>query len=207
MFITFEGIDGSGKSTQIKLLTDLLNNWGYKVKVLREPGSTEFSEEIRKILLFKHFDIGAVTELMLFDAARSHLAVHEIIPALERGEIVLCDRFYDSTTAYQGYGRGLNLEDVSVVNKIATGGLKPDLTFFLDVSLAISNDRIKYTESDRIEAAGNEFFNKVRNGFLEIARNEPERVIVINSEAKVEETQNKIINILKQKVPGLFKNL
>jgi len=207
MFITFEGIDGSGKSTQIQLLKDLLIKAGHKVRVLREPGSTEFSERIRDILLSKHFDIGAVTELMLFDAARSHLVRHEILPALEAGEIVLCDRFYDSTTAYQGYGRGLNLDDVHRVNSIATDGLKPDITFFLDVSLTVSNDRTKHAESDRIESSGNEFFEKVRNGFLEIARKEPERVIVINSEAKIETTLQKIVNILQSKEPDLFTNL
>ena len=204
MFITFEGIDGSGKSTQIKLLTETLRQHGHSVKVLREPGSTAFSEKIRDILLSKTFEIDAITELLLFDAARSHLVKNEILPALEKNQIVLCDRFYDSTTAYQGYGRGLNLYDVRKINEIATGGLKPDITFFLDISLSVSEDRTKDIESDRIESSGSDFYNKVRNGFLEIAKQEPERVIVINSENKITDTQVKIIEVLKRRFPVLF---
>ncbi len=207
MFITFEGIDGSGKSTQIELLKDMLIKSGRKVKVLREPGSTGFSEKIRELLLSNDFEIGAISELLLFNAARSHLIEYEILPALANGEIVLCDRFYDSTTAYQGYGRGININDVNMVNKIATGGLAPDITFFLDLSLAVSNERTKNMESDRIESSGNEFFENVRKGFLKIADMEPDRVIVINSDEKIEDTHRKIINILKTKKPKLFESL
>ncbi len=203
MFITFEGIDGSGKSTQIKLITEVLQKHGYSVKVLREPGSTEFSEKIREILLSKQFDIDATTELLLFNAARSHLVKHEIAPALNKGSIVLCDRFFDSTTAYQGYGRKLNLEAVKKVNYTATGGLKPDITFFLDISITTSTKRTEDMELDRIEEEGDTFFEKVRQGFLEIARQEPERVIVISSESSIDETHSKIIHVLKQKFPNL----
>ena len=204
MFITFEGIDGSGKSTQLKLIKKDLIAAGHKVKVLREPGSTGFSEEIRQILLSKKHEIAPVTELLLFDAARSHLVREEILPALHDNMIVLCDRFYDSTMAYQGYGRGLKLEDVRKVNEIATGGLKPDITFFLDVSIFTSYFRTKDIVSDRIESAGDEFFKRVRRGFLEIAKNEPDRVIVINSESKVEDTHKHIKQILRQRFPELF---
>ena len=203
MFITFEGIDGSGKSTQIRLITEVLQKHGYSVKVLREPGSTEFSEKIREILLSKQFDIDATTELLLFNAARSHLVKHEITPALDKGSIVLCDRFFDSTTAYQGYGRKLNIDDVTKVNHIASGGLKPDITFFLDISIPTSTKRTEDMESDRIEESGDTFFEKVRQGFLEIARQEPERLIVISSESSIDETHSKIIHVLKQKFPNL----
>lgn len=205
MFITFEGIDGSGKSTQIKLLTETLRKHGHSVKVLREPGSTEFAEKIRDILLSKTFEIDAITELLLFDAARSHLVRNEILPALANNQIVLCDRFYDSTTAYQGYGRGLNLTDVHQVNEIATGGLKPDITFYLDISLSVSEYRTKDIEADRIESSGNDFYKKVRKGFLEISNLEPTRLVVINSEAEIKDTQAKIIDILNKRFPELMK--
>jgi dTMP kinase len=205
MFITFEGIDGSGKSTQLKLLARELENAGHKVKVLREPGSTPFSEKIREILLSNRFDIAPLTELLLFEASRSHLVQNEILPALKNNEIVICDRFYDSTTAYQGYGRGLNLDDVRRMNAIATGGLQPDITFFLDVSVFTSYFRTKDIASDRIEAAGDEFFNRVRSGFLKIAEQEPDRVIVINSESKIEDTHRKIMSIIRKKFPHLIK--
>ncbi len=205
MFITFEGIDGSGKSTQLKLLAKELETAGHKVNVLREPGSTIFSEKIREILLSNKFEISPVTELLLFEASRSHLVKYEILPALENNEIVICDRFYDSTTAYQGFGRGLNLEDVMRLNKIATGGLKPDITIFLDVSIFTSYFRTKDFASDRIESSGDEFYERVRQGFLKIAEWEPERVIVVNSESKIENTHKNIMEIIRAKFPQLFK--
>ena len=201
MFISFEGIDGSGKSTQIKLLKKYLEGLGYDVITLREPGGTVLSEKIREMLLSHKYEIQPVTELLLFEAARSNLVEEIIKPAIAAGKIVLCDRFYDSTTAYQGYGRDIPVDDVLYCHKIATNGLKPDITFFLNVSITTSNYRSINREVDRIEASGDDFFEKVKYGFHEIAKSEPERVFVINSELKIEETQMKIINILKNKFP------
>jgi len=203
MFITFEGIDGSGKSTQLDLLKNYLTEKGRSVIKLREPGGTEFSEAIRDLLLSTDYDIDALTELLLFDAARSHLVSKIIKPALKRGDVVLCDRFYDSTTAYQGYGRGLDLEKVKTINKTAAAGLIPDITFFLDVSLEVSLKRSNDRESDRIELAGNDFFTKVRDGFQQIAKSEPDRIVIINSESELYETHSKIINVLETKFPNL----
>ena len=205
LFISFEGPDGSGKTTQIRLLAEWLRADGHTVVLTREPGGTPIGDQIRAVL---HDPLNtamvARAEILLYSASRAQHVAQRIRPALAAGKIVISDRYADSTIAYQGYGRGLNLDDVHRVNSIATDGLKPDITFFLDVSLTVSNDRTKHAESDRIESSGNEFFEKVRNGFLEIARKEPERVIVINSEAKIETTLQKIVNILQSKEPDLF---
>ena len=201
MFISFEGIDGSGKSTQIKLLRNYLLTLGYDVITIREPGGTPLSEQIRSILLSNKFEISSVTELLLFEAARSNLVEKVIKPALDSGKIVICDRFFDSTTAYQGFGRGLSIEDVVYCHKIATAGLKPDITFFLNVTIATSNFRSMNRMMDRIESAGDDFFARVNQGFHEIAKSEPDRIFIIDSENKINDTQTKIIEILRQKFP------
>lgn len=194
MFITFEGIDGCGKSTQLQLIGDLLESKGCVVHKLREPGGTQLSESIRNLLLSNKNQINDISELLLFEAARSNLVESVIKPALERGECVLCDRFFDSTTAYQGYGRQINPDIIKTCNLIATGGLKPELTFYLKLSLSNSKLRAGDREKDRIEKAGDEFFIRVMNGFEEIAQSEPERVKIIDAEGSIEETKNKIIS-------------
>ncbi|MBN2732111.1 MAG: dTMP kinase, partial [Balneolaceae bacterium] len=136
MFITFEGIDGSGKSTQIALLRNKLLEEGHKVTVFREPGGTEVSEKIRALLLNPDFDIHPVTELLLFSSARAQLISEKVRPLLNKNEVVILDRFYDSTTAYQGYGRSsLPLQDIHRLNKIASHNIVPDITFYLKISL------------------------------------------------------------------------
>jgi dTMP kinase len=205
MFITFEGIDGSGKSTQIKLLKEYFLEMGYDVICIREPGGTELSEQIRSLLLYGKNKISPVTELLLFEAARSSLVEEVIKPAIEKGRIVISDRFFDSTTAYQGYGRGLNIQNIEFTNTLATNQLSPDITFFLDVSVKTSNYRSMHRNMDRIEASGNDFFSKVRLGFHDIAKKHPERIFIINAEDIIYNTHNKILDILIDKYPQLKK--
>jgi dTMP kinase len=180
MFITFEGLDGSGKTTQVKLLADRLSRQNQNVLVLREPGGTEVGEKIRAILLDRNIHgMTTVSEFFLFSASRAQLVEEVIRPALAGGIVVLCDRFYDSSTAYQGWGRKLPLDAIEVINRCATGGLTPDLTFFLDLPVADVEKRInRLRGKDRMESIGQDFYERVRQGYLEIARNEPRFRIV-----------------------------
>ncbi len=200
MLITFEGIDGSGKSTQISLLKDKLTSLGYTVKVFREPGGTLLSEEIRELLLNTDLEIDSVTELLLFSSARSQLMAEEVLPALKREEIVILDRFYDSTTAYQGYGRkSLPLDQIQQINNIASHGRTPDLTFYLRLSLDASNQRRAHLNKDRMERAGDQFFENVIRGFDELAKKE-ERFIVVEASKTIEEIHEKIVDTVYSKM-------
>ena len=185
LFITFEGGDGCGKTTQIKLLDEYLRFKGYKTLLTREPGSKGLGIKLREILLNYDGDVSPTCESFLFLADRAQHVDCIIKPALEEGVIVLCDRHTDSTVAYQGYGRGLDLEQIHNLNNIATNGLKPDLTIVLDVDVETSQNRVG-SEKDRMESAGIEFHKKVRNGYLEIAKEEPQRVKVINANNTIE---------------------
>lgn len=197
MLITFEGIDFCGKSTQIKLLEKYLVNNKIETKIIREPGGTEISELIRDILLDKKNNLMFMeTEILLFSASRSQLVREKIKPFIEKNYYVICDRFFDSTTAYQGYGRGISPSAVESVNKLAVGELIPDLTFFIDISIEEANNRKQKMNGDsldRIENSNNEFFIKVRNGYLEIAKRE-KRFRIINGEDSVENIHQQIIN-------------
>ena len=175
MFITFEGLDYSGKSTQVKLLSDRLSLQDYRVLVLREPGGTEIGEKIRKILLDKaNTGITVASELFLFSASRSQLVNEVIKPALGGDMVVICDRYYDSTTAYQGFGRDISLDVIHAINRYATDGLVPDLTFFLDIPIREIEKRIAAAKSnkDRMESNSIEFYERVRMGYLQIAKDE-----------------------------------
>ena len=194
LFITFEGTEGCGKSTQIKLLAEHLKAIGHRVRLLREPGGTPIGEEIRHTL--KHSANNAAmtaeAELLLMNASRAQLVREIIRPALATGEMVLCDRFYDSTVAYQGYGRELDLRQVQTVIDFAVGGTKPDLTLFLHVPPAVSAERLRARQAgqpvvrDRIEEADREFFARVAHGYEVIAAAEPQRVRRINAAQPVE---------------------
>ncbi|MBO6524506.1 MAG: dTMP kinase [Balneolaceae bacterium] len=200
MLITFEGIDGSGKSTQISLLKDKLTSVGKTVRVFREPGGTQISEEIRELLLNTEFHIDSVTELLLFSSARSQLMSEEVLPALEKGEVVILDRFYDSTTAYQGYGRkSLPLNQIQQINSIASHGRTPDFTFYLRLSLDESNHRRAHLSKDRMERAGDEFFANVIKGFDDLAEQE-ERFIVIEASQSIEVIHESIVKRLSSKL-------
>ena len=195
LFITFEGGDGCGKTTQIKLLDEYLRAKGYKTLLTREPGAKGLGEKIREILLNYDGEVSPTCESFLFLADRAQHVDCIIKPAIKDGIIVLCDRHIDSTVAYQGYGRGLDLESIHNLNNIATSGLKPDLTIVLDVDVETSQSRVG-KEKDRMESAGVEFFERVRNGFLEIAKQEPNRVKVVDSTKSIEEIHKEILELI-----------
>ncbi len=179
MFISFEGIDGCGKSTQVRLLEDSMKAQGKSVLVLREPGATPLSEAVRNVLLHSNVDIDPLAELLLFCASRRQLVESVIRPALAAGHVVICDRYLDSSTAYQGYGRGLKLSDVEQANRLATDSLLPDITFFLDISVELSFERAarrSATAPDRMERSGKEFFDRVRSGYLHLCESSEGRV-------------------------------
>jgi len=180
LFITLEGCEGSGKSTQMADLAALLRQAGADVHALREPGGTAVGEQVREILLSPaHQGMDAVTEVLLYEAARAEHVAHVIRPALESGAIVICDRYADSSTAYQGYGRGLDLAMVRSLNDWATAGLVPHCTLVLDVPPAEGLALATHKGADRLEREAIAFHERVREGYLAMARQEPERFVVI----------------------------
>ena len=199
LFITFEGIDGCGKSTQAVMTFQFLQSHGYKVKLLREPGSTEVSEKIREILLDKSSKIADITELLLYEAARSEITTQEIEPALKKGIIVLCDRFYDSTTAYQGYGRKLDIRMVKSLHKVAALGIVPDLTFVFDIDIPTAFAR-RGKATDRLESQSKAFFQRVRAGFMEIARKERRRVKRIDAAQPIDKVFEDVKQYISKKI-------
>jgi len=196
LFVTFEGPEAGGKSTQIGFLKDFLERHGKDVLCTREPGGTSAGEAIRNLL--QHDAAGSnlvgAAETLLFEASRAQLVAEVIKPALDRGKVVICDRFSDSTVAYQGYGRGFGVQAVGHLNDFATGGLKPDVTFLLDIPVEEGFRRIEErnaankTVKDRLESEAIEFHEKLRHGFLEMARNEPDRFLVIDARGTIDET-------------------
>ena len=211
LFITFEGTEGCGKSTQIKLLAEHLQAIGHRVRLLREPGGTPIGEEIRHTL--KHSEhnhaMTAEAELLLMNASRAQLVREVIRPALTAGEIVICDRFYDSTTAYQGYGRQLDLEKVKTVIEFAVGETKPDLTLLVHVPAEVSAERLRSRQEtlpfvrDRIEESDRKFFERVAHGFGVIAATEPERVKLINGAQAIENVFAAIWELVQPVLPKL----
>lgn len=199
LFMTFEGIDGCGKTTQAMMTYQYLKTHGYRVKLLREPGSTNTAERIREVLLDKDALVAPVTELFLYEAARAELCHREIRPLLASGYTVLCDRFYDSTTAYQGFGRKLDIRMVRSLNRVAVGGLKPDLTFLFDLDLKTAQGR-QTGKPDRLESQSKAFFTRVRAGFLELARKERRRIKVIDATRPVDEVFAAITKILDRRI-------
>ncbi len=197
MFITFEGIDFCGKSTQVELLKKYLLEKNDNVIIIREPGGTEISEIIRPILLDKkHLKMFMETEIFLFSAARAQLVREKIRPYLEKNYFVISDRFHDSTTAYQGYGRGVPLELVNHINSLAIGDTIPDITFFIDIPIeeAERRKKIKSESSlDRIETSNSDFYSKVRNGYVSISEKE-KRFKRIDGLMPIKKIHEKIIN-------------
>ncbi len=186
LFITFEGADGCGKTTQLNLLKDYLISKGFDVVITREPGGKGLGEKVREILLNYDGVVSDRCESFLFLADRAQNIDIIVNPAVEQGKIVLCDRHTDSTVAYQGYGRGLDITEINMLNNLATHNKKPDLTLVFDVDIETSMQRVGQNK-DRMESAGKEFFNRVRNGYLELAKQEPQRIKVINSTKSIEE--------------------
>ena len=204
MIISFEGLDGCGKSTQIDLTSKILERTGRKVRVLREPGGSRICEKIREVLLDReNSSMTDETEMLLYIASRTQLVHEDISSLIDQDFIVILDRYIDSTTAYQGSGRGMDLETIAVLNRLATcdGKFMPDLTFYLDIETEMSLSRVtsRGEEINRMESEGIDFFDRIRNGFLEISRQDPERVKVINASGTVEEVFGRISDVLKQR--------
>lgn len=207
ILITFEGTDGCGKTTQISLLKDYLQQRGKIVTVTREPGGTAVGDTVRRILLYSGgIALNSLTETLLYEGCRAQLVRELIQPALKKGETVLCDRFADSTIAYQGYGRGTEIETIETLNKIATDGLTPTITLLFDIdpkvalqraSLRTTSDKGSVNE-ERFEKEGIEFHKRVRQGFKGLAQKEPDRIKVIDANRTAEEIHLDVVGQLKR---------
>ena len=196
LFITFEGEDGSGKSTQLKMTADFFQKKGYEVVSTRDPGGTPLGVKIREILLHHEGKIADKCELFLYLADRAQHVDQKIIPALNEGKVVLCDRYIDSSVAYQGYARGLDKEEIIMLNNIVTKSYLPDLNFVFDVSTDVAQTRVGTTK-DRLESEAKEFHQKVRFGFLELAKQFPDRIKVIDANQEIENVYFDVIKILE----------
>ena len=192
VFITFEGADGSGKSTQLDLAAEYLEKKGVDLIKTRDPGGTALGCKIREILLNYDGKVASYCELFLYLADRAQHIEAKILPALEQGKFVLCDRYVDSTMAYQGYARGLGAEQILELNHIVAQSLLPDLTFVFDVSTEVAGQRVG-DKKDRLESETAEFHNKVRKGYLELAKKFPERIVVIDANKSIEEVHKDVI--------------
>jgi dTMP kinase len=200
VFISFEGIEGSGKSTQIELIEELIRAKGYQVKKLREPGTTELGEKIRNIFLEKTTEtVDPITEAFLLYASRKHLDQNFLRQNLNEGAIVIADRYADATLAYQSYGKGLDHNFVKLIHD-SSQLLSPDLTFYMDISAELSIERISDRERDRMESESIDFFKKVREGYLQIAHDNPERVVVLDANKTIDELHESIKKIISNKL-------
>jgi dTMP kinase len=199
VFFTFEGIDGCGKTTQLNLLAEYLRAQGREVVTTREPGGTKLAEAIRNYLLHSTQPLDSRAELLLFGAARAQHVAEVIRPALRSGAFVLSDRFADSSVAYQGAGLGLSADFIRQMNAFATAELSPHLTLFLDVDPAVGQRRRAAERDDRIEARGLEFQAKVREGFVSIARDEPERMIVLDASPAPDVIHQQILAVIRER--------
>lgn len=199
LFITFEGGDGCGKTTQLNLVENYLKEKGLLTLKTREPGSVGLGEKLREVLLHYDGDVSSTAEAFLFLADRAQHIDKIVLPAINSGKVVLCDRHTDSTIAYQGYGRGEDIEQIKRLNSIATQGIKPDLTLVFDVSTEVAQSRVG-SQKDRMESAGNDFHSKVRDGYLEIARQEPDRVKVIDANLSIEEVFVQVKKIVDERI-------
>jgi len=199
--ITFEGIDGSGKTTQINLLADSFRAAGLDVLVLREPGGTPIGEAIRKILLdSRHDGMGQETELLLFEAARAQLIREVIEPALAAGTRVICDRFFDSTLAYQGFGRGMDLDMIEALNRYAVGACRPDVTILLDLPVEAAVRRLagRQGQADRLEGEGLAFMQRTGEGYRALAAREPERIVKIDAMQPAAVLAEQIFRVIRE---------
>ena len=204
MFISLEGVEGCGKSTQAELLTEHIAELGHPVIRTHEPGGTPIAEEIREILLEpRNSEMKHITELLLYLAARAQHVAQLILPALDEGKVVVCERFSDATFAYQGYARGLDLGHLKRVNEMATGGLEPDLTLLLDLDAETGLSRKQHDQRDCLENESANFHNKVREAYLTIARQSPERVQVIDAKRPIEDIHLSIKECVDQRLADI----
>ena len=205
MLITFEGPDGSGKTTQLALLADYLGKQGYLLFHVREPGGTSIGEQVRSVLhSMENQEMNPRAEVLLFSASRAQLVEQAIHPALEEGKIVLCDRFYDSTFAYQGYGRGLDLEALRQLTQFATGGLRPDLTIYIESSPEEGLRRRrqdKSSEWNRLDDLPTDFHQRVHDGYQCLIAAEPDRWVVIDGERAVDAVQADVRAAVMARLP------
>ena len=197
-FITVEGIDGCGKTTQAEFIIDGLVEAGLSAKLVREPGGDPISESIRKLLLHAEESMSDRAEALLMIASRAQLTDKIILPKIINGTWVVADRYADSTLAYQGGGRGLSVSSLKNINDFGTYTLQPDLTFFIDISIDVANSRMR-VEKDRIEKEGNNFQQRVRDQYLKLYESEKDRMILINGEQSIEDVRNEIWNHIKEK--------
>lgn len=203
-FITVEGIEGAGKSTCLNLIRDCIRQHGWPLEVTREPGGTELGEDLRELLLgHRHEGMADSTELLLMFAARAEHLHAKIIPALSSGKSVLCDRFTDATYAYQGYGRGIELERIAVLEQWVQRGRRPDLTLLMDLPVETGLERAgRRSEPDRFERQTLAFFERVRNGYLSLARAEPERFRVIDASQSLREVSEQVSAVINAFLAG-----
>lgn len=198
-FITFEGVEGSGKSTQMELLGKFLLERGFDILLTQEPGGTEIGDKIRDILLDpENKGMDKMVEALLYAASRAQLVAEVIKPALEAGKVVICDRYFDSSVAYQVYGRGIPFEVIEAINKRAIENAKPDITFFLDISVEVGLERATVFFADRIEKEDIEFHRRVRKGYLELAKKDTKRFIAIEALKESDEIHRRIIEKIKE---------
>lgn len=203
MFITFEGIEGCGKSTQVGLLYDYLIEKGYSVVKTREPGGTPLGEALRRVSLEKNLTVSPLSELLLFMTIRAQHVEQVIMPALQERKVVLCDRFVDATYAYQGYGRGIDLGIIETLNRLVTKGIRPHLTILLDCTASVGLKRKTRDKTlDRFEKEALSFHRKIRNAYIKLANEDPKRFFVVNGKADIMEAQATI----RQKVEPLLKS-
>lgn len=197
LFITLEGADGCGKTTQLNLLKEYLTSRGYEIVVTREPGGKGLGEKLREILLNYDGEVSDRCEAFLYLADRAQNIDTIIKPAINSGKIVLCDRHTDSSVAYQGYGREQNIDNINKLNELAVNGVHPDLTIVFDIDTETSMERVG-AEKDRLESAGIEFHKRVRNGYLEIAKKNPQRIKVVDASQTIEDVQRDVIKIVEE---------
>ena len=199
-FITFEGIDGCGKTTQLRMLAGELRVRGLPVVATREPGGTPLGQKLRTALLDVKEEVDPLAELLVFAADRAQHVRKHLLPALQRNQIVLSDRYADATVAYQGAGRGFNPELIEEIVQLATDGLKPDLTLLFDLSVADAavrtRKRVQSKRTDRLDVENEDFHARVRNAYVEIARGEPDRFRIIDARGAVDETQRRVMEIV-----------
>jgi dTMP kinase len=205
MFITFEGTEGCGKTTQMPLVADFLRSQGYEVILTREPGGTAIGDQIRTILAdLKNTGMRERTEILLFQASRAQHVDELILPGLEQGHIVLCDRFADSTLAYQGYGYQRDLNELYGIIEFATGGLKPDLTCLLDLEADVGlQRRVAGGEWNRLDSFEHMFYNRVREGYHKLVQAEPQRWVVVDAGQAFERVQADLRRVILERLPAL----
>ena len=209
MFITIEGPDGGGKTTQMNMLVPALEERGLDIVRTREPGGTDIGDQIRSVIMnMKNKSMDPRTEILLFCASRAQLVSELIRPSLAAGKIVLCDRYADSTMAYQGYGHGLDRTELNHLLNFATGGLKPDLTLLLDISAEAGLRRrmTNHDEWNRMDDYALQFHERVRSGYLEMAAAEPERFVVVNADRPIEEVHEEIFAVVLEKIRNKYYN-